>query len=100
MQCRDINELRTLLDHARTSSVMSSGCGSTWPFPCRRKTKSNASCETFREPTPRTDAPASCWWTARIFGLQPGSDGIFPDDLPPVVKDTIARLDHIIEAAE
>ena len=32
--------------------------------------------------------------------LQPGSDGIFPDDLPPVVKDTIARLDHIIEAAE
>ena len=31
--------------------------------------------------------------------LQPGSDGIFPDDLPPVVKDTIARLDHIIEAA-
>jgi DNA repair exonuclease SbcCD nuclease subunit len=32
--------------------------------------------------------------------LQPGSDGIFPDDLPPVVKDTIARLDHIMEAAE
>jgi len=32
--------------------------------------------------------------------LQPGSDGIFPDDLPPVIKDTIARLDHIIEATE
>ena len=26
--------------------------------------------------------------------LQPGSGGVFPDDLPPVVKDTIARLDQ------
>ena len=32
--------------------------------------------------------------------LQPGSDGIFPEDLPPVVQDTIARLDHMIEDAE
>ena len=32
--------------------------------------------------------------------LQPGSDGVFPEDLPPVVKDTIARLDRIVEAAE
>lgn len=29
--------------------------------------------------------------------LQPGSDGIFPEDLPPVVQDTIARLDRMIE---
>ena len=28
-----------------------------------------------------------------------GSDGIFPDDLPPVVKDTIARLDRLIADA-
>ena len=26
--------------------------------------------------------------------LQPGSGGIFPEDLPPVVRDTIARLDR------
>ena len=31
--------------------------------------------------------------------LQPGSGGVFPDDLPPVVKDTIARLDALITAA-
>jgi DNA repair exonuclease SbcCD nuclease subunit len=31
--------------------------------------------------------------------LQPGSRGVFPEDLPPVVKDTIARLDALIEAA-
>jgi len=29
--------------------------------------------------------------------LQAGSGGIFPDDLPPVLKDTIARLDRLIE---
>ena len=28
--------------------------------------------------------------------LQPGSGGVFPDYLPPVVKDTIARLDRLI----
>jgi hypothetical protein len=28
--------------------------------------------------------------------LQPGSCGVFPDDLPPVVTDTIARLDRLI----
>jgi hypothetical protein len=33
------------------------------------------------------------------LNLQPGSGGIFPDDLPPVLKDTIARLDHMIEDA-
>jgi DNA repair exonuclease SbcCD nuclease subunit len=33
------------------------------------------------------------------LNLQPGSGGIFPDDLPPVLKDTIARLDHMIENA-
>ena len=32
--------------------------------------------------------------------LQPGSDGIFPEDLPPVLKDTIARLDEIVDSAE
>jgi len=32
--------------------------------------------------------------------LQPGSDGIFPEDLPPVVQDTIARLDRMIEEAD
>jgi len=32
--------------------------------------------------------------------LQPGSDGIFPEDLPPVIRDTIARLDHLIEEAD
>ena len=31
--------------------------------------------------------------------LQPGSGGVFPDDLPPVVKDTIARLDRLIADA-
>jgi DNA repair exonuclease SbcCD nuclease subunit len=31
--------------------------------------------------------------------LHPGSNGIFPDDLPPVVQDTIARLDRLIAAA-
>ena len=29
--------------------------------------------------------------------LQAGSAGIFPDDLPPVLRDTIARLDRMIE---
>jgi DNA repair exonuclease SbcCD nuclease subunit len=32
--------------------------------------------------------------------LQPGSDGIFPEDLPPVVQDTIARLDRMIEDSD
>jgi DNA repair exonuclease SbcCD nuclease subunit len=32
--------------------------------------------------------------------LQPGSDGIFPADLPPVVQDTITRLDRMIEEAD
>jgi DNA repair exonuclease SbcCD nuclease subunit len=32
--------------------------------------------------------------------LQPGSHGIFPEDLPPVVRDTIARLDRIVEEAD
>jgi DNA repair exonuclease SbcCD nuclease subunit len=31
--------------------------------------------------------------------LQPGSGGVFPEDLPLVVKDTIARLDALIAAA-
>jgi DNA repair exonuclease SbcCD nuclease subunit len=31
--------------------------------------------------------------------LQPGSGGVFPDDLPPVIKDTIARLDQLITDA-
>ena len=31
--------------------------------------------------------------------LQPGSGGVFPEDLPPVVKDTIARLDRLIADA-
>jgi DNA repair exonuclease SbcCD nuclease subunit len=31
--------------------------------------------------------------------LQPGSGGVFPDDLPTVVKDTIARLDRLIADA-
>lgn len=32
--------------------------------------------------------------------LQPGSDGIFPEDLPPVVQDTIARLDRMIQESD
>jgi DNA repair exonuclease SbcCD nuclease subunit len=32
--------------------------------------------------------------------LQPGSDGIFPEDLPPVIQDTIARLDRMIDESE
>jgi hypothetical protein len=32
--------------------------------------------------------------------LQPGSDGIFPEDLPPVIQDTIARLDRMIEESD
>lgn len=28
--------------------------------------------------------------------LQPGSGGVFPDDLPSVLKDTIARLDRLV----
>jgi DNA repair exonuclease SbcCD nuclease subunit len=31
--------------------------------------------------------------------LQPGSAGAFPDTLPPVIKDTIARIDRLIEGA-
>jgi DNA repair exonuclease SbcCD nuclease subunit len=34
------------------------------------------------------------------FRLLPGSGDIFPEDLPPVVRDTIARLDRIIEEAD
>ena len=29
--------------------------------------------------------------------LQSGSGGVFPENLPPVVLDTIARLDRLIE---
>lgn len=32
--------------------------------------------------------------------LQPGSAGVFPENLPPVIKDTIARLDRLIEETE
>ena len=32
--------------------------------------------------------------------LQPGSAGAFPDDLPPVVQDTIARLGRLARIAE
>ena len=32
--------------------------------------------------------------------LQPGSDGVFPEDLPPVLQDTIARLDRMIEESD
>jgi hypothetical protein len=31
--------------------------------------------------------------------LHRGSGGVFPDDLPPVVQDTIARLDRLIADA-
>src|SRR5439155_23074861 len=31
--------------------------------------------------------------------LEVGSGGAFPDDLPPVLKDTVARLDRIIAEA-
>jgi len=31
--------------------------------------------------------------------LHSGSGGVFPDDLPPVVKDTVARLDQLIADA-
>jgi hypothetical protein len=29
--------------------------------------------------------------------LQVGSAGVFPDDLPPVIRDTVARLDRLVE---
>lgn len=29
--------------------------------------------------------------------LQAGSAGVFPDDLPPVIRDTVARLDRLVE---
>jgi DNA repair exonuclease SbcCD nuclease subunit len=32
--------------------------------------------------------------------LQLGSAGVFPENLPPVIKDTIARLDRLIEDAD
>lgn len=32
--------------------------------------------------------------------LRPGSDDIFPEDLPPVIQDTIARLDRLSKDAE
>jgi len=32
--------------------------------------------------------------------LLPGSANVFPEDLPPVVRETIARLDELIEDAE
>lgn len=32
--------------------------------------------------------------------LQPGSDGIFPEDLSPVIQDTIARLDRMAEESD
>jgi hypothetical protein len=32
--------------------------------------------------------------------LQPGSGGVFPDDLPSVVKDTIARLDRLADSSD
>jgi hypothetical protein len=31
--------------------------------------------------------------------LNVGSGGAFPDDLPPVLKDTVARLDRLIADA-
>jgi hypothetical protein len=31
--------------------------------------------------------------------LQPGSDGVFPEDLPPVIQDTITRLDQMVQAS-
>jgi len=31
--------------------------------------------------------------------LQAGSGGVFPEDLPDVIKDTIVRLDPLIAAA-
>jgi DNA repair exonuclease SbcCD nuclease subunit len=34
------------------------------------------------------------------FRLLPGSGDIFPENLPPVVRDTIARLDRIIQEAD
>jgi hypothetical protein len=30
------------------------------------------------------------------FRLKAGSGGAFPDDLPPVLKDTVARLEELI----
>jgi DNA repair exonuclease SbcCD nuclease subunit len=32
--------------------------------------------------------------------LQPGAGGIFPDDLPPVLKDTVARLEALIDETD
>src|SRR5260221_352324 len=34
------------------------------------------------------------------FRLEPGSGNIFPEHLPPVVRDTIERLDRIIEETD
>ena len=32
--------------------------------------------------------------------LERGSGDVFPDDLPPVLKDTVARLDQLIATAD
>jgi hypothetical protein len=34
------------------------------------------------------------------FRLLPGSGNTFPENLPPVVRDTIARLDRIIQESD
>lgn len=97
-RCRDINELRTLLTtHDLDRHVVRLHLDMTVSL------AEESEVERILRDLQGTDAThgrAGVLLVDRTnLRLQPGSGGVFPDDLPPVVKDTIARLDRLIADA-
>ena len=100
VRCRDMNELRRLLTDPGSRSPRRQTASRHDRLPVRRE---RGRADPARPPGNRRDPRprrASCWWiTCRSCDCRPVPADAFPDDLPPVLKDTVARLDRLIADA-
>jgi DNA repair exonuclease SbcCD nuclease subunit len=94
-RCRDINELRTLLTTPDLERhVVRLHLDMTVSL--AEESEVERILRDLRG-TEATHGRAGILWVDRTnLTLQTGSEGVFPDDLPPVLKDTIARLNRLI----
>ena len=99
VRCRDLNELRSLLTKPDLSGMWS-GCTSTWRCRWRRRARWSASSASWKGRMRRTRGRGSSWWIDRGLRLVPGGVDAFPENLPPVVRATIERLDRIVADSE
>ena len=99
VRCRDMNQLRAS-SRRRILIGTSSGCSLDMSVSLSEENEVE---RIFRE-LQGTDAAHGRAGILLVdktdLQLLPGSGDVFPEDLPPVVRDTIARLDRMIEEAD